>query len=141
MDRMRREEKAAFKKQKPEHESAIKAVQVAKDVLRDYYAKAKSTEPDGSESGNIIGMLEMLESDFSKQLSNMISEEESAQATYEEATAGAGAGHPARRAGPAPQQLLVAAGGLGWQAAASRWQRAAAAGSLRPSTLSAAALP
>jgi len=86
MDKLREEEKANFKKCKPELEDGIKAVQLAMQVLRDFYAKGDQEKSEDSGSSNIIGMLEMVESDFSKSLAEAISEEEAAQASYMEIT-------------------------------------------------------
>jgi hypothetical protein len=86
MDKIRAEEKAKYEKSRPELEQGIKGIQMALKVLRDYYSKdAKHESSDGAGS-NIIGMLEVAESDFSKGLSDMISEEEAAQTSYEETT-------------------------------------------------------
>lgn len=84
MDKIREKEREQFQKSKPELQESIKAVQSAMDVLREFYAK-DNTKNDGA-SSSIIGMLEVVESDFSKTLANMIAEEESAQASYDETT-------------------------------------------------------
>merc|ERR1719223_869320 len=65
MDRIRSEEKAAFDKNHPEMEQGLKGVKLALKILNDYYAKADKahSSADGAGSG-IIGMLEVIESDF-----------------------------------------------------------------------------
>jgi hypothetical protein len=87
MDKVREEEKAAFDKNKPEMEEGLEGIKLALKVLRDYYAKEDKahTAAEGA-GGGIIGMLEVVESDFSKGLAEMISVEEAAAAEYEKQT-------------------------------------------------------
>merc|ERR1719473_2194002 len=65
-------------------EMGIKGVKKALQVLKDYYAKADKghSSSEGAGSG-IIGLLEVCESDFTKGLTEMTAEEESAAADYE----------------------------------------------------------
>jgi len=87
MDKIRLEEKEEYTKAKEEMEAGIKGVQLALKVLRDYYAKAdKAHVSDEGGGAGIIGLLEVVESDFSKGLIEMTSTEESAQATYDQET-------------------------------------------------------
>merc|ERR1719468_1149195 len=67
-------------------EAGIKGVQLALKVLRDYYAKDKAHAADEGGGAGIIGLLEVVESDFSKGLLEMTSTEENAQATYDQET-------------------------------------------------------
>merc|ERR1719502_748915 len=77
MDKVRAEEKAAFEKNKPEMEEGLEGIKLALKVLRDYYAKEdKAHEAAEGAGGGIIGMLEVIESDFTKGLAEMISIEE-----------------------------------------------------------------
>merc|ERR1719468_900972 len=87
MDRIRSEEKAAFDKNHPEMEQGLKGVKLALKILNDYYAKADKahSSADGAGSG-IIGMLEVIESDFTKGLTEMVAAEHTAAATYERET-------------------------------------------------------
>jgi len=86
MDKLRSEEKAIYAKNKPELERGIKGVQTALKVLRDYYAQDKDHDAaDGAGSG-IIGLLEVVESDFSKGLAEMNAAEEASASEYETAT-------------------------------------------------------
>jgi hypothetical protein len=87
MDKLREEENTAYKKNKAEMEEGLEGIKLALKVLRDYYAKGDKAHAsaDGAASG-IIGMLEVVESDFSKGLAEMISIEESAAAEYEKVT-------------------------------------------------------
>merc|ERR1711934_54866 len=87
MDKIRLEEKETYTKAKAEMEAGIKGVQLALKVLRDYYAKAdKAHVSDEGGGAGIIGLLEVVESDFSKGLIEMTSTEETAQAEYDQET-------------------------------------------------------
>merc|ERR1719274_310384 len=87
MDKIRAEEKAAFDKNKPEMEQGLEGIKLALKVLREYYAKEdKGHEAAEGAGGGIIGMLEVIESDFTKGLAEMISIEEAAVAEYERIT-------------------------------------------------------
>merc|ERR1712151_326610 len=86
MDKIRLEEKEAYTKAKAEMEAGIKGVQLALKVLRDYYAKDKAHAADEGGGSGIIGLLEVVESDFSKGLIEMTSTEEAAQAAYDQET-------------------------------------------------------
>merc|ERR1719356_393965 len=82
-DKLRSEEKAAFDKNSAEMKQGIEGVKMALKVLKEYYAKEdKSHESEGSASG-IIGLLEVCESDFTKGLTEMTAQEETAAADYE----------------------------------------------------------
>jgi len=87
MDKLRAEEKAVYEKNKPELEQGIKGVKTALNVLRDYYAKDDKSHDsaDGAGSG-IIGLLEVVESDFSKGLAEMQADEESSASEYDAVT-------------------------------------------------------
>merc|ERR1719316_646204 len=87
MEKLRQEEKATFEENKAEMEQGIEGVKLALKVLRDYYAKEEKGHDAGEGAGaGIIGMLEVVESDFSKGLEELISAEESAVAEYEKTT-------------------------------------------------------
>merc|ERR1719414_692240 len=81
MDQMRKEESEAYVKNKAEMEQGLKGVKIALKVLREYYGGA----PAGG-GASIIGLLEVVESDFSKGLAEMTATEESAQSAYETQT-------------------------------------------------------
>jgi len=87
MDKVRGEEKTAYGENKAEMEQGLEGVKLALKILREYYAKEDKahTSADGAGAG-IIGMLEVIESDFSKGLAEMIAEEETAVAEYEKIT-------------------------------------------------------
>jgi len=86
MDKVRLNEKEEYTKAKAEMEAGIKGVQLALKVLRDYYAKDKSHSADEGGGAGIIGLLEVVESDFSKGLIEMTSTEDAAQAAYDQET-------------------------------------------------------
>merc|ERR1712045_266409 len=87
MDKIRLEEKEDYSKAKEEMEAGIKGVQLALKVLRDYYAKEdKAHSSDEGGGSGIIGLLEVVESDFSKGLIEMTSSEEAAQVEYDQET-------------------------------------------------------
>jgi len=87
MDKMRLEEKEEYTKAKGEMEAGITGVQLALKVLREYYAKGdKAHSADEGGGSGIIGLLEVVESDFSKGLIEMTSTEEAAQAAYDQET-------------------------------------------------------
>merc|ERR1719201_680617 len=72
MDKIRSEEKAVYDKNSAEMKAGISGVKKALSVLKDYYAKSdKSHAAASSSSGGIISMLEVVESDFTKGLSEM----------------------------------------------------------------------
>jgi len=86
MDKVRQDEKAAFKTNSAEMELGLGGIKKALQVLRDYYAADKDhASADGAGSG-IIGLLEVCESDFSKGLAEITAAEESSQAEYEQET-------------------------------------------------------
>merc|ERR1712187_551413 len=84
-DKLRGEENAAFGESKAELEKGITGVQAALKVLKDYYASEGKSHnaADGSASG-IIGLLEVVEADFSKNLAQITADEEAAVAEYEQ---------------------------------------------------------
>merc|ERR1719160_662447 len=67
-------------------EEGLEGVKLALKILREYYSKDAAHESASGAGGGIIGMLEVIESDFSKGLAEMIAEEESAAAEYEKIT-------------------------------------------------------
>lgn len=87
MDKIRTDEKTAFEKNHPEMEQGLKGVKLALKILNDYYAKADKSHgsSDGAGSG-IIGMLEVIESDFTKGISEMVAGEQTAASTHDRET-------------------------------------------------------
>merc|ERR1719440_2657749 len=83
-DKLRAEEKAAYEKNSAEMAEGIEGVKKALSVLKEYYSKDdKSHEAAEGAASGIIGLLEVCESDFTKGLTQMTEQEESAAADYE----------------------------------------------------------
>merc|ERR1719161_2628848 len=88
MDKIRAEEKALYEKNSAEMEAGVEAVKKALAVLKEYYSsEGKSHGAAEGASSGIIGMLEVVESDFTKGLTEMNVAESSAAAEYEKVTA------------------------------------------------------
>merc|ERR1719469_615062 len=87
MDKLRAEEKANFGDSKAELDKAIAGIKAALRVLNEYYAKEDKSHTAAEGAGSsIIGLLEVCEADFSKDLAQATSDEESAVAQYEQQT-------------------------------------------------------
>merc|ERR1719181_2488829 len=91
-DKMRSEEAAAWAAAKTDFEAGVEGVGMALQVLRDYYADKKEAllqtthdKATGAASG-IIGMLEVVESDFTKMLAEGTAKETMAVDAYEKLT-------------------------------------------------------
>merc|ERR1719442_203380 len=83
-DKIRAEEKAAYEKNSAEMKEGIEGVPIALKVLKEYYAKDdKMAEASEGAPSGIIGLLEVCESDFTKGLTEMTAQEETAAADYE----------------------------------------------------------
>jgi len=77
MDSIRAKEKAVYDKAHAETSKGLDGIQKALNVLSDYYAGKDSGAGEG-----IIGMLEVIESDFTKSLTEMTTTEETAAMAY-----------------------------------------------------------
>jgi len=86
MDQLRSEEEAAYKQAKPELEQAVSGIQLALKTLKDYYAKAAEHGASEGAGGGVISLLEVAEADFSKNLSEVIAEEQVAAGAYKAQT-------------------------------------------------------
>mmetsp|Transcript_3353 Transcript_3353/g.8358 ORF Transcript_3353/g.8358 Transcript_3353/m.8358 type:complete len:704 (+) Transcript_3353:85-2196(+) len=98
MDKARADEKAVYAEDKVDLEAGISGVQEAMRVLREYYGKDDEEallqqpempdfhKPATGSGGSIIGLLEVVESDFSKSLAKATLTEESAQSEYDKMT-------------------------------------------------------
>mmetsp|Transcript_44764 Transcript_44764/g.96207 ORF Transcript_44764/g.96207 Transcript_44764/m.96207 type:complete len:703 (-) Transcript_44764:127-2235(-) len=85
MDKIRSQEKKVFAQEESDLEQGLEAVKVALKILGEYYASSKDSDyaaAAGSSSG-IIGLLEVVESDFAKSLAEAKATEESAATDYE----------------------------------------------------------
>merc|ERR1740138_128542 len=87
MDKIRAEENAVYEEYKAVNDKALKGIQLALKVLKDYYAKADKAHgaADGASSG-IINLLEVCESDVARGLAEAKAAEEDAQLTYDTQT-------------------------------------------------------
>merc|ERR550525_1506456 len=96
MDKIRQEESADFQAAQKDLTLGLEGVRKALTVLRDYYANSdallqqpampeKHTKATGAGTG-IIGILEVVESDFAKSLAKEEAQEEDAQTEYDEIT-------------------------------------------------------
>merc|ERR1719261_1078994 len=90
---LREKEKEAWALAKKDYEGGLEGVGMALQVLRDYYAEKDEAllqeskhEKSSGAAGGIIGMLEFVESDFSKLLAEGSADEEQAQKAYDEMT-------------------------------------------------------
>merc|ERR1719243_372916 len=87
MDKLRSEEKAAFEANSAEMEQGIEGVKLALKILTEYYAKDDKSHESADGAGHgIIGLLEVVESDFTKGLAEMTASEQSAAADYDRLT-------------------------------------------------------
>merc|ERR1712008_321401 len=86
MDKMRQEEKDIFVKSKAEMEQGLQGVKLGLKILRDYYGSDKAHAAAEGAGSSIIGLLEVIESDFSKGLAEMIATEEASQDSYDRET-------------------------------------------------------
>jgi len=86
------EEKENFAQTKADLEQGLDGVRMALKILKEYYAKegeaaliqvSHKFEPASGAASGIIGMLEVIESDFSKNLAAAIAEHDAADVTYE----------------------------------------------------------
>merc|ERR1719291_442668 len=84
MDKLRREENAAFLQNKADMEQGLEGIKMALRVLNDYYAKADKAHASADGAGHgIIGLMEVIESDFSQALAEFTSVEDTAAADYD----------------------------------------------------------
>merc|ERR1719183_2558916 len=84
-DKIRAEEKTTYDANKAEMEKGVNGIQMALKVLNEYYAKeGKAHSSADGAGGGIIGLLEVVESDFSKGLAEMQAAEQSAVSEYDQ---------------------------------------------------------
>merc|ERR1712051_142832 len=85
MDRLRQEEKATYEDSKAELDKGLAGLKQALKVLNEYYSKEDKSHAasEGAASG-IIGLLEVVEADFSKNLAQITADEEAAVSEYEQ---------------------------------------------------------
>merc|ERR1712045_501651 len=87
MDKLRQEENALYEESKAELDKGLTGVKQALKILSDYYAQdGKAHGASEGAAGGIIGLLEVVEADFSKNLAQITADEEAAAAEYEQTT-------------------------------------------------------
>merc|ERR1719265_23933 len=86
MDKVRREEKSTYRANKDDMEQGLEGVKMALNILRDYYGKKAGHAAAEGAGSSIIGLLEVVESDFSKGLAEMTATEGAAASEYERLT-------------------------------------------------------
>jgi len=83
MDKLRSEGKAAYTQSRADLEKGLQGLKLALQLLSEYYSASDKAHDaaDGAASG-IIGLLEVCESDFTRDLARVIADEDSAVAEY-----------------------------------------------------------
>jgi len=85
--KLRQSEHSAYVSNKADMEQGLEGVKMALKILREYYAADdKAHQAADGAGGGIVGLLEVVESDFSKGLAEMIITEEGAAADYDRQT-------------------------------------------------------
>jgi len=82
MDALRQKENTAFVANKAEMEKGLAGVKMALKVLTEYYASEDKAHAASGAGHGIINLLEVIESDFSRDLAVLVSSEDSAAVAY-----------------------------------------------------------
>lgn len=84
LDKLRLEERESYTANKAEQSKGLDGVKLSMKLLRDYYSSGgKAHEAAGGAAGGVIGLLEVIESDMTKTIASLESQEESAVEEYE----------------------------------------------------------
>lgn len=86
LDKMRAEEKANYDQALPQLENGIQGVQTAISVLRDYYSKTGAKKASSGSATGVVGLLEVVLSDFTKSLAELKVKEDDARKSYSKQT-------------------------------------------------------
>merc|ERR1719336_1176592 len=87
MDDTRKNENDVFVKSKADMEEGLQGVQLALKILREYYAQEdKAHDAAGGAANGIVGLLEVVESDFSRTIAELMATEQAAKDAYEQQT-------------------------------------------------------
>merc|ERR1719497_231980 len=86
MDSLRGEANTAYKAARADLEKGLTGLKLALKILNEYYAGDQAHAAAGGAAEGIIGLLEVCESDFTRDLARTIADEESAVAEYEKVT-------------------------------------------------------
>jgi len=85
-DNLRREEHGSYTDSKAEQEKGLEGVKMALNILKEYYASDAAHDAASGAASGIIGLLETVESDMTKTLAALMTQEESAASEYESMT-------------------------------------------------------
>merc|ERR1719277_505036 len=83
MDNLRQEEKTAYTSSKAEQEKGLAGVKLALKILKEYYASDAAHDAATGAAGGIISLLEVVESDMTKMLAALETQEASAAAEFD----------------------------------------------------------
>lgn len=86
MDAMRKRESKDYMASKADLEMGLQGVAIAMRILKDYYGKDAAHDAAEGAGTTLIGLLEVVESDFSKSLAELSATEQAALSAYEEDT-------------------------------------------------------
>jgi chromosome segregation ATPase len=87
MNKLRQEEHSDFVSNKNDMQQGLEGIKLALKILREYYASDGKAHASAEGAGaGIVGLLEVCESDFSKDLAEIVSNEDAAQSAYDRAT-------------------------------------------------------
>merc|ERR1719221_959578 len=87
MDKLRQEEHAAFVSDRADMERGLEGIKLALRLLRKYYGSEGHSHEEAAGAGRgVIGLLEVISSDFSKDLAGKTVAENTAQSEYEAET-------------------------------------------------------
>jgi len=86
MDKLRIQQKETYTATRAEQMKGLEGVKLAMKLLREYYASDAAHNAASGAGGGIIGLLETIESDMTKTIASLESEEESAAADYDTMT-------------------------------------------------------
>merc|ERR1719174_2383768 len=86
MDKIRTEEHELYESEKAELEEGIQGVKLALKILKDYYGGDADHEAATGAADGIIGLIEVIESDLTKELTDVEANEKTAAAEYDAQT-------------------------------------------------------
>lgn len=87
MDKLRGDEKDAFTSSKAEQEKGLEGVKLALKLLKEYYASDSSHDSASGAGGGIISLLEVVESDMTKMMAALMTQEDTSASEYERMSA------------------------------------------------------
>merc|ERR1719454_2562050 len=79
MDKIRTEEHTLYESEKAELEEGIQGVKLALKILKDYYGGDADHEAASGAADGIIGLIEVIESDLTKELTDVEANEKTAK--------------------------------------------------------------